>query len=325
MQRDRELIEAVIHAVEAGRRMAVCAVVRTRGSVPQAPGAMMVLDEGLQTRGTLGGGCVEAEVRKQAYRLLRDGKSGLLTFVLNHDYGWDDGLICGGKMEVAVETITAPAQLGTFRDALSAIDANREAVLDVEIDQDGAPTLYRVRFESRPTLLIAGAGHVGQALAQLASEVDFRVVVVDDRADCCNAERFPTADELIVVDIETTLREHPIDNATYVTIVTRGHQHDEQALAAVLDRPARYIGLIGSRRKIKLIFDDLAEAGADRAGLERVHSPIGLAIRAVTVPEIAVSILAELIAVRRENKSNRVTGPLPVVRRSADEAAASPS
>ena len=287
MQRDRELIEAVIRAVEAGRRMAVCAVVRTRGSVPQAPGAMMVLDEGLQTRGTLGGGCVEAEVRKQAYGLLRDGKSGLLTFVLNHDYGWDDW------------TDFVP-------------DKSVEAVLDVEIEQDGAPALYRVCFESRPTLLIAGAGHIGQALARLASDVDFRVVVVDDRADCCNAERFPTADELIVADIETTLREHPIDHATYITIVTRGHRHDEQALAVVLDRPARYIGLIGSRRKIKLIFDDLADAGADRAALERVHSPIGVAIDAVTVPEIAVSILAELIAVRRENKANRVTGPLPV-------------
>ena len=231
--------------------------------------------------------------------------------MLNHDYGWDDGLICGGKMDVAGETITAPAQLGTFRDALSAIDANREAVLDVAIEQDGAPVRYRVCFESRPTLLIAGAGHIGQALARLASEVDFRVVVVDDRADCCNVERFPTADEVIVADIETTLREHPIDHATYVTIVTRGHQHDEQALAAVLDRSAGYIGLIGSRRKIKLIFDDLAEAGADRAALDRVHSPIGLAINAVTVPEIAVSILAELIGVRRENKANRVTGPLP--------------
>ena len=134
---------------------------------------------------------------------------------------------------------------------------------------------------------------------------------MDDRADCCNVERFPTVDALIVADIESTLRGYPLDASCYVVIVTRGHRHDEQALTAVVGRPARYVGLIGSRRKSKLIFDDLAEAGIAPKALEAVHTPTGLDIQAVTVTEIAVSIGAELIAQRRKTQSQCVSGPFP--------------
>ncbi|NLX20260.1 MAG: XdhC/CoxF family protein, partial [Phycisphaerae bacterium] len=113
-------------------------------------------------------------------------------------------------------------------------------------------------------------------------------------------------------DIAEVLRGWPIDANTYVVIVTRGHRHDEQALHAVVDSPARYLGMIGSRRKIQVIFDDLAELGVDRDRLERVHSPIGLAIGAITVPEIAVSIAAELTQVRRERGAKPVTGPFEI-------------
>ncbi len=312
MQTNRQLLEDVIRKVEAGTPVALCVVVRTRGSAPQEPGAMMLVDAGSRSVGTLGGGCVEAEVGKRARAMLAAGQSGRLDFTLNHDYGWDDGLICGGAMDIAVETIAGAEQLGTFRKALAAIDANEEAAVVVRVDTDAGLQGYRVVTEPRPTLVIAGAGHVGQATAGLASEVGFRVVVIDDRADCCNAERFPEADELIVADIESTLRDFPLDASSYVVIVTRGHQHDEQALAAVLGRPARYVGMIGSRRKSKLIFDDLLEAGADPKALEQVHTPIGVSIDAVTVPEIAVSIVAELIAVRRSNRSAQVAGPFPL-------------
>ena len=320
MQTNRELFESVIRTVQAGRRVALCAVVKTRGSAPQEPGAMMLVDEAMNSRGTLGGGCVEAEVRKRAHALLGQAGSGVLEFVLNHDYGWDDGLICGGRMDIAVETIQSPDQLETFSQAVAAIDANREATVAIHAEREGEAVRYDIAVESRPTLLIAGAGHVGQALARLAAEVEFRVIVIDDRADCCNDERFPTADERIVGDIEKTLREYPLDTSTYVTIVTRGHQHDEQALAAVIGRPARYIGLIGSRRKSKLIFDDLIEAGTDPDELKKVHTPIGLDLNAVTVPEIAVSITAELIAVRRENTARRVAGPFPAEQDAAVQA-----
>jgi xanthine dehydrogenase accessory factor len=161
-------------------------------------------------------------------------------------------------------------------------------------------------------LIIAGAGHVGAQLARLAVGLDFEVVVIDDRGDLCGPDRLPEPITAAVGDIERTLRAQPIDANTFVVIVTRGHNHDEQALRAVIDSPARYIGMIGSRRKVKLIFDDLAALGVDREKLARVRAPIGMAIGAVTVPEIATSIAAQLIEVRRTEKPTRVEGPFPM-------------
>ncbi|HUN81412.1 MAG TPA: XdhC family protein, partial [Phycisphaerae bacterium] len=131
----------------------------------------------------------------------------------------------------------------------------------------------------------------------------------DDRADMMGPERLPPPIRPVVGDIEKTLRALPIDSNSFVVIVTRGHNRDEQALHAVIDSPARYIGMIGSRRKVKLIFDDLEALGVDRTRLASVHAPIGLSIGAVTVPEIAMSIVGQLIEVRRSEKPTRVEGP----------------
>ena len=304
------MLQRLVSQVEAGRGVALCAVVKTRGSTPQVPGALMLVEQSMKTVGTLGGGCVEAEVRKRAFELLQGNRAELLTFQLNHDYGWDDGLICGGGMDVAVMPIVQPDQVAPMQRALADIAAGRAATVPLRVRQENRLAEYRVNIEAEPTLLIAGGGHVGTALAELAVALEFRVVVVDDRADFANAERLPPPIEPITADIEQTLRGFPIDADTYVVIVTRGHRHDEQALSAVIDSPARYLGMIGSRRKVKLIFDDLVAAGADRQGLERIHAPIGLDIQAVTVPEIAVSIAAQLVAVRRADRRKVVEGPV---------------
>ncbi|MFH0980029.1 MAG: XdhC/CoxI family protein, partial [Planctomycetota bacterium] len=295
----------------AGRPVALCAVVKTRGSVPQAPGALMLVDQAMQTAGTLGGGCVEAEVRKQALGLLQAGTPRLLTFQLDHDFGWDDGLICGGRMDIAVMPV-AEATGQQFERAVDNIRAGLDAAIDLDVEKDRQWVRYRVNVEREPTLLVAGAGHVGAELAKLCVRLEFRVVVMDDRQDFASTERLPPPIEPVVGDIEKTLREYPIDPSTYVVIVTRGHRHDEQALGAVVNSNAKYIGLIGSRRKIKLIRDDLLAAGVAPERLDRVHAPIGLPIGAVTVPEIAVSIAAQLIEVRRANQTRVVIGPTPV-------------
>jgi xanthine dehydrogenase accessory factor len=135
------------------------------------------------------------------------------------------------------------------------------------------------------------------------------VSVIDDRSDCASAERFPSAANRVVGDIETELSRWPIDARTYVVIVTRGHRHDGRALAAVINSNARYIGLIGSKRKVVTIFQDLLSQGVALERLEKVHAPIGLEIGAMTVPEIATSIAAELIAVRR-GRGGEPAGPL---------------
>jgi xanthine dehydrogenase accessory factor len=274
-------------------------IVRTRGSTPQDRGAaMLVLQDG-NTLGTLGGGCVEAEVRVRAQRLMGESHSRLLTFRLDHDYGWDDGLVCGGVMDVAVQIINSPQSLVGLEEILQAVGAGREATLVMEVlDEQMQPARFELPVLPAPKLVIAGAGHVGQALAEMAGRAGFQITVIDDRPDYAEAARFPDA-RCIVGDIEQELSRLAIDRFTFVVIVTRGHKHDAQALGAVIDSPACYVGLIGSKRKIHDIFESLHSQGVLPEKLANVHAPIGLEIGAVTPAEIAVSILAEMIAVRR--------------------------
>ena len=315
----QSIFERVVSEVEAGRPVALCTVVRTRGSAPQVPGATLLVDQGMNITGTLGGGCVEAEVCKRAFEMLEAGRPALLSFDLDHDLGWDDGLICGGTMDIAVVPIARCERAAAFRLAAEEMAAGKNVSVPLRVWKEDELVEYRVHIEAEPTLLIAGAGHVGTALAKLAVDLEFKVVVVDDRADFANAERLPPPIQPVAADIERTLGEFPIDAATYVVIVTRGHNHDEQALSAVIDSPARYIGMIGSRRKIRVLFDDLKAAGVKPELLQRVHSPIGLKIDAVTVPEIAVSIAAELIAVRRAERHKKVVeGPFEVAAGAGD-------
>jgi xanthine dehydrogenase accessory factor len=297
----QSLLEEIVQRGDAGERLMLCTVVSTRGSCPQSPGArMLVLGDG-KTLGTLGGGCVEAEVRSRAVEMLTHAKSALLEFTLDHDYGWDDGLICGGVMDVFVQTIDAE-QIEAMRQSLASIRAGNAATIRITYEKGGEAKEYLETIDPVPALLIAGAGHVAQALAQIAPPLGFRVTVIDDRPDYASQERFPTVEQRIIGEIDSELSRFPIDAKTFVVIVTRGHQRDGQALRAVIDSPARYIGLIGSKRKIKAIYDDLAEQGVAIEKLLRVHAPIGYEIGATTVPEIAVSIAAELVSVRRRGE-----------------------
>jgi xanthine dehydrogenase accessory factor len=292
------ILAEIIRRTDGGERVVLCIVVATRGSTPQEKGAKMLVVGDGRTFGTLGGGCVEAEVRKRAVELLSENVSKLLDFHLDHDYGWDDGLICGGVMEIFVQVIDRQRD-GMYRKALESLRGQVPMTLRVPYEQQGKTKEYVEEIGPPPTLVIAGAGHVGQALGEVATRLDFNVTVIDDRADFASEQRFPSAKQRIVGDIETELRNFPISAGTYIVIVTRGHRHDGQSLHAVIDSPARYIGLIGSKAKIKLIYDDLVAKGVSPEKLSRVHAPIGYSIGAVSVPEIAVSIAAELIAVRR--------------------------
>ena len=303
------ILEEICKHCDAGESVALCTVVGSRGSTPQEKGAkMLVLPDG-KTVGTLGGGCVEAEVRKQAIELISADQSKLLEFHLDHDYGWDDGLICGGIMDIHVQIIDFERAV-PFREMRDALRADCGTTFRISYEIAEGKKQYIEELGPPPMLVIAGAGHVGQALGNLASQLDFRVTIIDDRADYASVERFPKADR-IVADIEQTLRGLHIDANTYIVIVTRGHKHDGYALHAVIDSPAKYLGLIGSKSKIKTIFDDLSDKGVPQEKLLRVHAPIGYELGAVTVPEIAVSIAAELIAVRR-GRENRPANPMKI-------------
>ncbi len=178
------------------------------------------------------------------------------------------------------------------------------ARIESETLEAGAATRFEIEgqaiiaepFRGRPTLYLFGAGHVAQEVARLSQRIDFRTVVLDDRREFCNPERFATADELIVLDdFDHALAGLPIGADSYIVILTRGHSHDHVVLAQALQTNAGYIGMIGSRRKRKLILDTLSTAGFTQDDFDRVHSPIGLNIGAESPAEIAVSIVAELI------------------------------
>ncbi len=299
----RELLEDITRRAQAGEAVAVCVVVRTRGSTPQKAGATMLVLQSGRTLGTLGGGCVEAEVSSRALRLMQAGevtfRGRLLTFKLDHDYGWDDGLVCGGSMDVAVQIIATPDEAAPWHQAREALAAGRQAIIAIQAPDDaGQLQRFDHVIDPPPSLVIAGAGHVGTALAQIAHALAFDVTVIDDRADYASPQRLAHA-RCVVGAIDVELTRMRIHEQTYVVIVTRGHRHDAAALKAVIDSPARYIGLIGSRRKIITILEGLREDGVAPQRLTRVHAPIGLAVGAVTPAEIAVSIAAELIAVHR--------------------------
>jgi xanthine dehydrogenase accessory factor len=304
-----KLVEEICKRCDGGERVALCTVVGSRGSTPQEKGAKMLVFADGATLGTLGGGCVEAEVRKQAITLLNDNQSKLLEFRLDHDYGWDDGLICGGIMDIFVQVIDSE-RVETFGQIRDALASSQGTEFRIAYELEGKPKEYVEELGPPPALVIAGGGHVAHGLGMLATNLDFRVTVIDDRPDYASAERFPKATR-IVGDIEAALRKLDINANTYLVIVTRGHRHDGDALFAVIDSPAKYIGMIGSKSKIKTIFDDLSQRGVSVEKLLRVHAPIGYEIGAVTVSEIAVSIAAELIAVRR-GRENRPANPMKI-------------
>lgn len=346
----RELLAELIRILQEGRDCVFCSVVETRGSTPQKAGAaMLVFPDGRQV-GTLGGGCVEAEVKRQALGTLGGegaATSKVLTYHLDDNYGWDDGLICGGRMSILAEPLSRRSTqeriypyFKHFEHMVAAGAGCTEAVvISAEVapigsrylfdnagrlvDQlGGAGPLAVVRqglipLERRPkawhahgvaylpilprvTLLLVGGGHVGQAVAKLGADVDFDVWVLDDRAAYASRERFPFAQRHLVGDIGQQLKEltPQITPSVYALIVTRGHGHDEEALYHLATSQAGYVGMIGSKRKIKLIYEDLLARGVPQAALEKVHAPLGFDIGSQTVPEIAVSIVAELIACR---------------------------
>ncbi|HUQ69275.1 MAG TPA: XdhC family protein, partial [Planctomycetaceae bacterium] len=264
----RDILLLLDQMIRAGRKVCYTALVETRGSTPQKAGAaMLVFPDGSQA-GTLGGGCVEAEVKRRALAKLEEGTPDLLTFQLDSDYGWDDGLICGGRMKMLVDPIRPGDDVGYFRQLADILIGGRgctEAVIiDSElsgghagdrwiIDERGeiiasrgshsVPASVREHLRSladrprpyvtggvsylphlpRCRLVIVGAGHVGQKVADLAAEVDFDVWVVDDRQEYCNPERFPKAQRLIVAPIDEALGGLEVDRDTYCIIVTRGH------------------------------------------------------------------------------------------------------
>jgi len=230
-----------------------------RGSIPSFKTAKMLVRDDGSILGTIGGGCVEAEVWQAAREVMEAEKPRTVTFDLNNDPKYDTGLVCGGTLEIFIEPILPPAELYIF-----------------------------------------GAGHVATSLYRVARIVGFDVTIVDDRETYANRERFPEAQQVLAEDFDAAMAKLTPSESSYIVIVTRGHRDDMRVLRWAVQTPARYVGMIGSKRKTATIFKELRFEGLAAGLLERVHAPVGLDIGALTPEEIAVSIMAELIAKRRK-------------------------
>jgi xanthine dehydrogenase accessory factor len=330
-----DIYEAVDYYLSRGRKGALATIIKKMGAAPREEGAKMFVGDDGQIFGTVGGGCVEAEVWQNAKSVAKAGSVKLLHYRMDGRIVEDEGMICGGNIDIFLEPIHE-----RYRDLYAGIRSmerkGRHAVIVTSYSDDGFSKslicddgsivgdppaestiagLQSVMSSRRPVvgdggimepilssslLYLFGAGHVSQYVAQVASMVDFNIVVVDDRVDFANTERFPMAQEIVVEDFQTVFDRLHFQGNEYVAILTRGHKHDALVLEEVMKRPTRYVGMIGSRRKTKLIMDHLKEKGFGPDTLNAVHAPIGVAIEAETPQEIAVSIVAELIATRRK-------------------------
>jgi xanthine dehydrogenase accessory factor len=252
-----DLFEEIVRMRRAGQRGALATIVHTDGSIPSYESSRMLVREDGSSAGTIGGGCVEADVWAAAKEVMRKESPRKLVFHLNNEASYDNGLICGGTVEVFVEPILP-----------------------------------------QPVVYLFGAGHVSTAVAKAANGAGFGVGVIDDRESFANTQRFPMAQE-IYTSFEDAFEKLKPNGSSYLVIVTRGHKEDMRVLAWAVRTKARYVGMIGSRRKVLSVYKALEKEGYRMDEFERVYAPMGLEIGALSPEEIALSIVSELVAVRR--------------------------
>ena len=257
-----DIYDEVVRLRRLGQKCALATIVQVNGSIPSYESAKLLVREDGSMTGTIGGGCVEAEVWNAAREVMETERPRHLNFSLGQDAAYDNGLICGGQLNVFVEPIVP-----------------------------------------QPRAYIFGAGHISKSLSKVASLAGFATVIVDNRETFANRERFPDADEIFAEEYEEVFPKLNVRDTSYLIIVTRGHRDDMRVLQWAVTTNARYIAMIGSKRKVIGVVKELEKEGFPRAAFERVFAPMGFEIGAITPEEIAVSVVAEMIAVRRNPES----------------------
>jgi xanthine dehydrogenase accessory factor len=346
--------------LDDGETLALATIVSTLGSTPREVGAKMVVTASGEILGTVGGGCGEAEVRRQAVQVIRSRKPAMVKVELLDDIESDSPAVCGGILNIFVDPWWKDPETDICsklnEDLIKVTDCGEAAVMATVVHAEGLDDVVpgekilirngaassgsitnkelrqavlqesgtwlkreqseqvsltfpgtgrkaEVFFEVIPAIrkvIIVGAGHLAVPLVKFAKILGFHVTVLDDRVMYANRERFPDVDEVLVGDMAETLRGIEITPYTYIVLITRGHQFDEPCLREVIHSPAKYIGMIGSKRRIKACFIRFRdEEGIPEELLKRVYAPIGLDIKAESPEEIALSIISEMVKVRR--------------------------
>ena len=295
--------EQLAAAADSGKPFALALIAGTKGSSPQRTGAKAIFFGDGKIIGTLGGGCLEAEVQSRALAALKSGQPAEFQMVLDHDFGWDDGLICGGSVNGLI--LPNAEKSKTLWQELTAATAQirwgvKKDFSTTKIETgDNSEWRYQETIAPPVELWIAGSGHVAQAVAPLAQKLDFAVTVFDDRPDLANHEFFPTATRLRVDGWHELLKIPPPTAPAFGLVVTRGHQHDALVLSEWIRFPFAFLGMIGSRRKARIMREQFLKQNlATPEQFDRIACPVGLDIAAVGTHEIAVSVLAQLIQKR---------------------------
>ncbi|HLJ49931.1 MAG TPA: XdhC/CoxI family protein [Bryobacteraceae bacterium] len=258
-----DIYEEVVRLRRLGQKCALATIVQVNGSIPSYESAKLLVREDGSMLGTIGGGCVEAEVWNAAREVMETERPRHMNFSLGQDAAYDNGLICGGQLNVFVEPVVP-----------------------------------------QPKAFIFGAGHISKSLSKVASLAGFATVIVDNREAFANRERFPDADEVFAEEYEDVFPKLPIRDTSYIIIVTRGHRDDMRVLRWAVTTQAKYVAMIGSKRKTIGVVKELEKEGIPRSVFERVFAPMGFDIGAITPEEIAISVVAEMIATRRGPESD---------------------
>jgi xanthine dehydrogenase accessory factor len=330
------IYDKMIEYIDRGQGGSLVTVVEKTGAAPRDKGAKMFVGADGSIAGTIGGGSVEAFACSEALRQGQGQKdAAIMPFRMEGVSVEDEGMLCGGDVTILIEPVLARhrdlyEKIGLFQRrgrkaalvtkfrggpyAKSLFD-DQGNVWGDPLDSDdieGIKTFLGRRgpivsgdvvvepLEPTANLIIFGAGHVSLFLARVAKMVHFNITVVDDREEFANEDRFPEADHIVVADFASVFEKLQFTEETYVAIVTRGHKYDAMVLEGCLKRPARYIGMIGSTRKVNIVKEHLREQGFSDGDLAGVHAPIGIDIHSETPEEIGVSIVAELIQARGE-------------------------
>ena len=331
--------------LSAGASVALSSLIHSSGSIPMSDRAKMIVDGDGRAHGTIGGGCLEAEIHTVARDVLASGRPQSTDYTMTEKQAGESGLNCGGTVRIYTERIDPDSRDlfaevaasradrsacvlvtrlggrgrallhpdGRRRGDLTAIPAVRlsswaQAALDRErpsLQNDEAAEFFVEPFTPPPILYVFGGGHVGGQIGRLAKNVGFRVILVDDRPYFANPERHPEVDECVADEVEGVFSRLPPDDQIYIVAATRGHQHDEIVVEHAIARKVRYIGMLGSERKKMILWQRIESRGGSRGRLQQVYAPVGLDIGADTPEEIAVSVVAELIQVRRSDRRKR--------------------
>jgi len=317
----KQVCDAAIKLLESGESFVQATILESSGSVPRGTGSCMLILEGGGICDTVGGGAIEGGIVKAAPDVFREKKARVMNFLLDGNDAVAVGMICGGSATVLVDYISAddPGNLEFYKALRSVLRSGAQAYIATELPGKSARNQrllmpdeipahgegYIHRIGTDGTAYIFGAGHCGEKLVHVLAFVGFGTVIIDDREEFANVGRFPEADEIIVPQsLDTPLTDRTFCADCYIVIVTRGHAQDELVLRAALKTSAGYIGMIGSKRKREAIYDNLLKDGYSQSDINRVYSPIGVAIEAETPEEIAISIAGEMIRVRAERKAN---------------------